>query len=109
MKSENSKTNNIILFFNKPLNKINKILLSYAANAEELPEWLRGISTLSELPRFNKNGCTNNIKVQEYTPEKLGQCCVWVVEQLTGDWRIDEHGFNFETEMDAIVFKLKWN
>jgi len=104
-----NKSNDVILFFNKPLHKVNKILLSYAVNTEELPEWLRGITKLDELPRFKKNGCSTNIKVNTYTPEKLGQCCVWIVEQLIGGWRIDEHGFHFENEMDAIMFKLNWS
>ena len=104
-----NKANDVTLFFNKPLHKVNKILLSYAVNSEELPEWLRGIISLDDLPRFRKDGCKTNIKVNTYTPEKLGQCCVLIVEQLTGGWRIDEHGFHFENEMEAVIFKLNWS
>ena len=108
MKAEiNIQAENLLIFFNKPLHKVNKILLSYAISVDvsDLPEWMRGKTSLSELPRF-RDSLAYTIGMPDLTASELGECCVWIVNQLAGNWCIDEEGFHFENENEAIIFKL---
>jgi hypothetical protein len=111
MNYEFSLTENFTKFFGVSLNKVNPILLHIAIDyRNELPEWLKGKTKLTDLPRWKGEWYDkgeNTVKIK-YKPTDISEIITWVIEELYGFWKITPDGFSFEDAREAIYFKLKW-
>ena len=97
----------ITTFFESPLNKINQILLRMAIYIGR-PEWLRGISKISDLPRARKDAPYLVAINYKNTPQQMAERIWWIVEELKGEWFLDDGGFFFGDANEALMFKMRW-
>jgi len=94
----------LINFFGCPLDRVNYFLLRIAM--EDRPEWLRGKTKLTQLPRWTEN-CPNTLPVGNRRIHETCSCLIWMVEEIQGGWKLT-HEFCFDDYNEMILFKLRW-
>jgi hypothetical protein len=98
----------MIEFFGCGLNHVNPIIMRIGLTYR--PDWLQGRHKLNLLPRW-KEDCEHCVGMrQRWSPSEVGARLVWVVEELHGGWKLSSpEGFHFETDSDAVYFKMRWS
>lgn len=87
----------------------NYVLLHYLVLKEECPDWLRGRSSLGKLPRFSTDANINVPYVGKVNTAMIGHRIEWIMENLSGLWKLDQNGFSFEKDSEAILFKFRFS
>lgn len=100
---------NMTKFFGCDLSKVSPINRLLALNGS--PDWLRGRPKFTDLPRAlpaSREGMFR-VKMPLISDREIAQRIYWIVENLEGNWSIDEKGFGFIIEAEALYFRLYWS
>jgi hypothetical protein len=73
----------------------------------DCPEWLRGICRESAMPRRFMGSDLPHRFVVPATDGERALLIDWIVENLSGAWNINNRWISFETDMDAVAYRLK--
>lgn len=87
----------------------NYVLLHYLVVKKECPDWLRGRHKLESLPRFNRSANINVPYVGKVNTISIGLRIEWIMENVSGQWKLDYDGFSFEKDTEAVMFKLRFS
>lgn len=87
----------------------NYVLLHYLVVRQECPDWLRGNHKLESLPRFHLDAHINIPYFGKINTIDVGIRIEWIMENLSGLWKLDQNGFSFEKDSEAIMFKLRFS
>ena len=110
------ETKELCEFFGQPLGQVNQIMIRIAKLDRPRPDWLQGKGRLEQLPRYIRCKDTpppgfHNIKPIDLKIKTLAvaERVAWIVEELNYKWTLLPSGFWFESDKDALMFKLRWS
>ena len=107
------ETKGLCEFFGRPLGQVNQIMLRIAKLDQPRPDWLRGKGKLNELPRYEVQleTCPNIVKplARNIKAIEVAERVAWIVDDLNYGWALAPDGFHFESDKDALMFKLRWS
>ncbi len=93
-------------FFGVPLTTVATFNLMIAIYANK-PDWLETIWKEEDLPRRVRG----NLAYQYVSPSTEGQRALladWIVENCQGGWDINHKIVSFDTDVDAVQYRLRW-
>lgn len=94
-------------FFGCNLSKVDQRLLKIGLDGP--PEWLRGISRISELPRFRFGIGGTRFQISHLSPAELAERIIWIVETLGDRWDLGRKNVQFYDLQDIIYYRLKFD
>lgn len=98
-------------FFGCPFDQVNstiQLMVMYSEEGDPLPDWLRGISKFSELPRLSEERFGNAISVSLLRKRDIAARVKWIIEYLDDEWYLDIDGFSFKEMTCAVHYKIRW-
>lgn len=96
-------------FFGTSLEHVSQFNLYIAIYAGR-PEWLANVADEYALPRRVKgNGSLPHQYVVPNTEALRAELAVWIIEQLQGEWDMNNRWVSFELDVDAVHYRLRWH
>lgn len=107
IKSTLSSVRSLGEFFGVPLTTVASFNIMIAIYANK-PDWLESIWKEDDLPRRLRAA---SLPYQYVVPATEGQRALladWIVENCQGGWDINNRFVSFESDVDAVQYRLRW-
>lgn len=86
-------------------NEIDTLVLDLAV-MEDRPEWLRGVRSTDELPRYCAGEYRTFYSLE--LPPNRAEVVAWVITELIGPWTLRARRIFLELDVDAIKYRFRW-
>lgn len=95
--------------FGHRLNYVHPLLLRIARLSDPYPQWLRGTRRMTDLPRFSTAKGLQRLPQVGLSSLDIAKRINYIVEDLSEEWRWFDDTFCFASDIDIVVFKLRWS
>jgi|HigsolmetaGSP12D_1036236.scaffolds.fasta_scaffold05797_3 hypothetical protein len=96
-------------FLGATISHVNRLIrLMVIEHDGPLPEFLRGVHRLDQLPRYTSKTQPHVFEIPLIRDREIALRVMWIVENTTGLWCMNEDGFSFENTESALAYRLRW-
>lgn len=97
-------------FFGCPIHRLDPLVRAIAfLGSKPFPEWLRGVRTPSDLPRWSFAVTGNTHDLGSLRLADRVERLRWIVENCSETWILRKDMLHFESETDSLYYYMRWH